>query len=160
MGLLLRLSIKSQVTVCSLVNTKYGTYTLCTQNIVKVLPIGSRLYRLIGLKSSIWYEVKISYPASLLMIFQLIRDKLDNGHNWNRRLLNTEKLIFKADIYFMQSLDQSENYVLVSVESAGVVAIPGVNERELIKIDLSAVRPSAASFSPHQCTWIMHIKRT
>ncbi|XP_026399930.1 uncharacterized protein LOC113295815 isoform X2 [Papaver somniferum] len=64
------------------------------------LQMGSRLYRLNGLESSTWYEVKISYPAS--------------------------------------RLDQSEKYVLVSVEPAGVVAIPGVKERELVLFDIDA----------------------
>ncbi|KAI3904296.1 hypothetical protein MKW92_039262 [Papaver armeniacum] len=105
------------------------------------LQMGSRLYRLNGLKSSTWYEVKISYPASIPARFsiQLIRDKSDIGHNWNRRLLNTEKLIFKADsndIPNHQRLDQNEKYVLVSVEPAGVVAIPGVKERELVLFNI------------------------
>ncbi|XP_026399927.1 uncharacterized protein LOC113295815 isoform X1 [Papaver somniferum] len=107
------------------------------------LQMGSRLYRLNGLESSTWYEVKISYPASIPSSFsiQLIRDKSDIGHNWNRRLLNTEKLIFKTDsndIPNHQRLDQSEKYVLVSVEPAGVVAIPGVKERELVLFDIDA----------------------
>ncbi|KAI3842941.1 hypothetical protein MKX03_013428 [Papaver bracteatum] len=65
-----------------------GEHLLC-----ETLPfeMGSHLYRLNGLKSSTWYEVKISYPAS--------------------------------------------KHVLVSVEPAGVVAIPGAKEREIVPPD-------------------------
>ncbi|KAL6996663.1 hypothetical protein U1Q18_006792 [Sarracenia purpurea var. burkii] len=38
------------------------------------LQMGSRLYRLEGLKSHTWYEVKISYPASVSMMKLLIFD--------------------------------------------------------------------------------------
>eukprot|EP00268_Persea_americana_P040006 TRINITY_DN3969_c0_g1_i4.p1 TRINITY_DN3969_c0_g1~~TRINITY_DN3969_c0_g1_i4.p1 ORF type:complete len:152 (+),score=2.33 TRINITY_DN3969_c0_g1_i4:283-738(+) len=79
---------------------------------VKVLNVGEELkqetlplqmghcrYQLRGLKASMWYEVKISYPASIPASFslQLQRDKSYIGSNMKRRLLNTEKLIFKAD---------------------------------------------------------------
>ncbi|MCL7043123.1 hypothetical protein MKW94_018425 [Papaver nudicaule] len=114
------------------------------------LQMGSRLYRLIGLKSFTSYEVKISYPASIPASFsiQLITDKLDTGDNWrNRRLLNTEKLIFNH-----QSLDQSEKYVLVSVEPAGVVAIPGVNERELVVFNI--VCDELLLGIPHKAIWV------
>ncbi|KAI3917627.1 hypothetical protein MKW98_021389 [Papaver atlanticum] len=121
------------------------------------LQMGSRLYRLNELKSSTWYEVKISYPASIPSSFsiQLIRDKSVIGHNWNRRLLNTEKLIFKADsndIPNHQSLDQSEKYVLVSVEPAGVVAIPGVKERELVLFNI--VCDELLLGIPHKAIWV------
>ncbi|CAL4973479.1 unnamed protein product [Urochloa decumbens] len=52
-------------------------------------------------------------------------DDLD-GADWsskNRRLLNTEKIIFKAE-------DSSPVYALVTVEPEGVVAKPNVTERE------------------------------
>ncbi|XP_026399989.1 uncharacterized protein LOC113295876 isoform X1 [Papaver somniferum] len=121
------------------------------------LQMGSRLYRLNGLKSSTWYEVKISYPASIPASFsiQLIRDKSDIGHNWNRRLLNTEKLIFEADsndIPNHQSFDQSQKYVLVSVEPAGVVAIPGVKERELVLFNI--VCDELLLGIPHKAIWV------
>ncbi|CAK7353104.1 unnamed protein product [Dovyalis caffra] len=63
------------------------------------LQMGSRVYELQGLKSHTWYEVKISYPASIPASFtiQLNKDDSDSGINRNRRLLNTEKLIFKTD---------------------------------------------------------------
>uniref|UniRef100_A0A2C9WAU0 Uncharacterized protein n=1 Tax=Manihot esculenta TaxID=3983 RepID=A0A2C9WAU0_MANES len=95
------------------------------------LQMGSRMYQLQGLKSHTWYEVKISYPASIPATFsiQLKKDGSDMGMNKNRRLLNTEKLIFKTD-----SLTGNQNnlYVLVTVEPEGVVAIPHVPERQYI----------------------------
>ncbi|MCL7034307.1 hypothetical protein MKW94_022115 [Papaver nudicaule] len=120
------------------------------------LQMGSRLYRLKGLKSSTWYEVKISYPASIPASFSIqLTDKSEIGHNWNRRLLNTEKLIFKADsneIPNQQSLDQSEKFVLVSVEPAGVVAIPGVKERQLILFNI--VCDELLLGIPHTAIWV------
>ncbi|XP_052886834.1 uncharacterized protein LOC108471476 isoform X1 [Gossypium arboreum] len=63
------------------------------------LKMGSRVYKLQDLKSLTWYEVKISYPASIPASFslQLKKGDLESGLNRNRRLLNTEKLIFKTD---------------------------------------------------------------
>lgn len=88
------------------------------------LQMGSSLYQLQGLKSYTWYEVKISYPASVCVTslivtlssfslgkltsfiecqipasfsLQLRRSNSDSELNRNRRLLNTEKLIFKTD---------------------------------------------------------------
>ncbi|KAL5137315.1 hypothetical protein HKD37_10G027696 [Glycine soja] len=54
---------------------------------------------LLGLKPHTWYEVKISYLASIPASFsiQLKRNKSDVVLNNNRRLLNTEKLIFKTN---------------------------------------------------------------
>ncbi|WCJ25808.1 hypothetical protein M5689_007667 [Euphorbia peplus] len=91
---------------------------------------GSRLYQLQGLKSYTWYEVKISYPASIPASFsiQLKKEDLDMGMNRNRRLLNTEKLIFKTDNLTSQQRNFS---VLVSVESEGIVAIPNAPERNI-----------------------------
>ncbi|KAF3608422.1 hypothetical protein DY000_02046026 [Brassica cretica] len=67
----------------------------------ETLPLqsGSRVYRLQGIKSSSWYEVKISYPASIPALFSL--QLLRNGEmglklKQMRRLLNTEKLIFRT----------------------------------------------------------------
>lgn len=94
---------------------------------------GSRLYKLEGLKPYTWYEVKISYPASIPACFslQLMRGDSDSATNFNRRLLNTEKIIFKAE-----SLELIQNqggmHVLATVEPEGVVAIQDVKERESI----------------------------
>ncbi|WCJ29327.1 hypothetical protein M5689_010968 [Euphorbia peplus] len=92
---------------------------------------GSRFYQLQGLKSYTWYEVKISYPASIPASFsiQLKKEDLDMGMNRNRRLLNTKKLIFKSDNFTSQQRNFS---VLVSVEPEGFVAIPNVPERQYI----------------------------
>ncbi|KAK3220554.1 hypothetical protein Dsin_014524 [Dipteronia sinensis] len=97
------------------------------------LQMGSRLYQLQGLKSYNWYEVKISYPASIPASFslQLKKGNFELGLNRNRRLLNTEKLIFKTDSLDVLN-DQGGMYVLVTVEPEGIVAIPHVQEREFI----------------------------
>ncbi|PPD86739.1 hypothetical protein GOBAR_DD16316 [Gossypium barbadense] len=97
------------------------------------LKLGSRVYKLQGLKSLTWYEVKISYPASIPASFslQLKKGDLESGLNRNRRLLNTEKLIFKTDN--LDSInDQGGLHVLVTVEPEGFVAIPNTKEREFI----------------------------
>lgn len=92
------------------------------------LRYGRRLYRLAGLRPPAWYEIKISYPTSIPSSFSI---RLVNGPNAvedlgskNRRLLNTEKIIFKAE-------RTRPVYVLVMVEPEGVVAKPNVPEREL-----------------------------
>ncbi|CAN7099080.1 unnamed protein product [Brassica rapa subsp. narinosa] len=98
------------------------------------LQSGSRVYRLRGLKSSSWYEVKISYPASIPALFSL--ELLRNGERGlklkqMRRLLNTEKLIFKTESF--DKVDDKEGmYVLVTVEPEGIVAIPNFKERSFI----------------------------
>ncbi|RLN25284.1 hypothetical protein C2845_PM07G03220 [Panicum miliaceum] len=88
---------------------------------------GRLVYRVDGLRPSAWYEVKISYPASIPSSFsiQLVDDPEDaDWSSKNRRLLNTEKIIFKAE-------GSSPVYVLVTVEPEGVLAKPNVPEREL-----------------------------
>ncbi|XP_058740559.1 uncharacterized protein LOC131612824 isoform X2 [Vicia villosa] len=70
-----------------------------------------------------WYEVKI--PASFSL--QLKRNKSDVVLNNSRRLLNTEKLIFKTHS------DQDEAHlVLVTVEPEGFPAKQHVPERKFI----------------------------
>ncbi|KAJ0237479.1 Caveolin-1 protein [Hirschfeldia incana] len=99
----------------------------------ETLPLqsGSRVYRLEGLKSNSWYEVKISYPASIPALFslQLLKDgEMGLKLNHMRRLLNTEKLIFKSE-----SLENKDGlYVLVTVEPEGIVAIPNSKDRSFI----------------------------
>ncbi|XP_004494589.1 uncharacterized protein [Cicer arietinum] len=97
----------------------------------ETLPLqgGSGFYQLQGLKPHMWYEVKISYPASIPASFslQLKRDKSDAVLNNNRRLLNTEKLIFKT------GNDQDEPHlILVTVEPEGFPAKQHVLERQFI----------------------------
>ncbi|CAH8347045.1 unnamed protein product [Eruca vesicaria subsp. sativa] len=130
----------------------------------ETLPLqsGSRVYRLEGLKSNSWYEVKISYPASvchnlvldfwkknfvfvesLIFSFKWLKipalfslQLLRNGEmglkiNHMRRLLNTEKLIFKSGSH--EEVNNKEGlYVLVTVEPEGIVAIPNFKERSFI----------------------------
>ncbi|VVA92030.1 unnamed protein product [Arabis nemorensis] len=102
----------------------------------ETLPLqsGSRVYKLEGLKSNSWYEVKISYPASIPALFslQLLRNGVTGLKlNQMRRLLNTEKLIFKTE-----SLEEAHNkdglYVLVNVEPEGIVAIPNFKEQSFV----------------------------
>ncbi|KAJ9537446.1 hypothetical protein OSB04_030179 [Centaurea solstitialis] len=85
----------------------------------ETLPLqsGSRVYQLEGLKPSTWYEVKISYPASIPASFSL---QLNKGNSDlllrpQRKLLNTEKLIFKNDL----QNNQNETYVMLTVEPEG-----------------------------------------
>ncbi|XP_008777129.1 uncharacterized protein LOC103697113 isoform X5 [Phoenix dactylifera] len=90
------------------------------------LHMGQRIYELRGLRESAWYEVKISYPVSIPARFS-IQLKTGESELWlrkNRRLLNTEKLIFKAD-------GHRPVYVIVTVEAEGFVAKPNLKEREL-----------------------------
>lgn len=99
----------------------------------EILPLqnGARLYHLQGLKPQMWYEVKISYPASIPASFslQLKRGTPDVRLSQGRKLLNTEKIIFKAD-GITSLAEQGAMSVLVNVEPEGVVAIPGKHERE------------------------------
>lgn len=117
------------------------------------LRMGSRLYQLQGLKPNTWYEVKISYPASIPASFsiQLKRGDLELPLNGNRRLLNTEKLIFKSESD--GSNDQGGVFVLVTVEPEGVVAIPNVQEREYIIFNI--VCDELLLGIPHQAWWVV-----
>lgn len=68
-------------------------------------------------------------PASFSI--QLKNASSDLELKFGRKLLNTEKLIFKTDK--LEPLDdQGGLYVLVSVMPEGVVAIPGAQERKYI----------------------------
>ncbi|CAA2976261.1 uncharacterized protein LOC111402439 isoform X1 [Olea europaea subsp. europaea] len=105
------------------------------------LQMGSRLYELKGLKPHTWYEVKISYPASIPSSFslQLKRGSSDLGLNMGRKLLNTEKLIFKTDGIDSFS-DQQGLHVMVNVEPEGVVAIPGKQERKFVIFNIGNLK--------------------
>ncbi|CAI9106723.1 OLC1v1005942C1 [Oldenlandia corymbosa var. corymbosa] len=98
----------------------------------ETLPLkgGSCLYQLNGLKSNMWYEI----PASFSL--QLQTGSSDLGQHMGRRLLNTEKLIFKTEL--MDSLKvQKKLYVLVNVVPEGIVAIPGVEERKYATFNIA-----------------------
>ncbi|KAK4755925.1 hypothetical protein SAY87_009682 [Trapa incisa] len=120
------------------------------------LQAGSRVYKLEGIKPNTWYEVKISYPASIPACFslQLVRDHSGLGINPNRRLLNTEKLIFKTE-----SLDiikkQDGVKVLVAVEPEGVVALKNVRERERIVFNI--VCNELYLGIPQQVWWVVFL---
>ncbi|OMO66889.1 hypothetical protein CCACVL1_20949 [Corchorus capsularis] len=118
------------------------------------LQMGSRLYQLQGLKSLTWYEVKISYPASIPASFslQLKKGNSDSGLNRNRRLLNTEKLIFKTDS--LDTIDdQGGLYVLVNVEPEGFVAISNAKEREFIIFNI--VCDELLLGIPYKAWWVV-----
>nr|GEZ75108.1 uncharacterized protein [Tanacetum cinerariifolium] len=97
------------------------------------LQTGSRLYHLHGLRPNTWYEVKISYPASIPASFslQLSKGDLDLPVKRQRKLLNTEKLIFKNDDAEFENR-KSGTYIVLTVEPEGVVAIPNAKEREMV----------------------------
>ncbi|XVF35388.1 hypothetical protein REPUB_Repub18cG0141400 [Reevesia pubescens] len=118
------------------------------------LQMGSRVYKLQGLKSLTWYEVKISYPASIPASFslQLKKENSDSGLNRNRRLLNTEKLIFKTDSLDTIN-DQGELYILVTVEPEGFVAIPNTKEREFIIFNI--VCDELLLGIPYKAWWVV-----
>uniref|UniRef100_A0ACD5Z2V3 Uncharacterized protein n=2 Tax=Avena sativa TaxID=4498 RepID=A0ACD5Z2V3_AVESA len=110
---------------------------------------GRRLYRLAGLRPPAWYEIKISYPTSIPSSFsiRLVNDP-DAVEDWgskNRRLLNTEKIIFKAE-------NTKPVYVLVTVEPEGVVAKPNVPERELALFNI--VCDELLLGIPHFAWWV------
>ncbi|XP_054797426.1 uncharacterized protein LOC129302505 [Prosopis cineraria] len=107
---------------------------------------GSRLYELGDLKPQTWYEVKISYPASIPAGFSIQLDK-DMVRNNNRRLLNTEKLIFKTE----SNLDKTR--VLVTVEPEGFVAMPHVPDRPSIIFNI--VCDELLLGMPHQAWWVV-----
>ncbi|XP_074589767.1 uncharacterized protein LOC141845603 [Curcuma longa] len=95
----------------------------------ETLPLrsGRRTYELLGLRRSSSYEVKISYPASIPAKFsiRLQRPGLELRSTKNRRLLDTEKLIFKAE-------QEESVFVSLTVENGGIIAKKNVPERELV----------------------------
>lgn len=120
----------------------------------ETLPLqsGSRLYELQGLNSNKWYEVKISYPASIPATFTLQLSKGSSGLNGGRKLLNTEKIIFQADsIQFLG--DKGGTSVLVNVEPEGIVAIPGVKERKYVIYNI--VCDELLFGIPHQAWYVV-----
>ncbi|KAK1314398.1 Pentatricopeptide repeat-containing protein [Acorus calamus] len=118
---------------------------------------GYRFYNILGLKASKWYEVKISYPASIPSSFsiQLKSDPSDFGLNKNRRLLNTEKLIFNVKNHNWTSGD-SKLYALVTVEPEGIVGKLHVQERELVIFNIAIVEPPSLDLGVFMCDqWMM-----
>ncbi|XP_041019244.1 uncharacterized protein LOC121261125 isoform X2 [Juglans microcarpa x Juglans regia] len=118
------------------------------------LQMGLRFYQLQGLKPYTCYEVKISYPASIPASFslQLKRGKSNSVLNHYRRLLNTEKLIFRTES--LESLSNEDGiYVLVTVEPEGIVAIPHVQERQFIIFNI--VCDELLLGIPHKAWWVV-----
>ncbi|XP_047974044.1 uncharacterized protein LOC125216393 [Salvia hispanica] len=105
----------------------------------ETLPIqnGARLYHLQGLKPLTWYEVKMSYPASMPASFslQLKSGTPDLGLNLGRKLLNTEKIIFKTT-GITSLIEQGDISVFVNVEPEGVVTTSGKREMEYIMFNI------------------------
>ncbi|KAM3242223.1 hypothetical protein ACQJBY_054730 [Aegilops geniculata] len=113
------------------------------------LRYGRRLYRLAGLRPPVWYEIKISYPTSIPSSFsiRLVNDPnaVEDLGSKNRRLLNTEKILFKAE-------STRPVYVLVMVEPEGVVAKLNVPERELALFNI--VCDELLLGIPHFAWWV------
>ncbi|KAL5992137.1 hypothetical protein ACLOJK_013052 [Asimina triloba] len=110
------------------------------------LQMGSRLYQI---------------PASFSI--ELKQDKSDLEFNMKRRLLNTEKLIFKVDsdaLVIIQEPGREEVYVLVTVEPAGVVALPHVQERQTVIFNIGKkqafvhVCDELSLGIPHKAWWV------
>ncbi|XP_076950746.1 uncharacterized protein LOC143623797 [Bidens hawaiensis] len=118
------------------------------------LQSGSRIYQLQGLRPSTWYEVKISYPASIPACFSLQLKKGDSDLllKPHRKLLNTEKLIFKNDDADLRN-DQSETFVMLIVEPEGVVPIPNEKEREVVIYNI--VCDELVLGIPHEASWVV-----
>lgn len=117
------------------------------------LKMGRRLYKLNGLKESSWYEVKISYPASIPASFSLDLKKnlAELQMRTSRRLLNTEKIIFKFDSKKLNS-GENEAFVLVTVEPAGIVAKSNVQEREHVLFNI--ICEELFIGIPHRAWWV------
>ncbi|KAL0394131.1 UNVERIFIED_CONTAM: hypothetical protein Slati_4379300 [Sesamum latifolium] len=130
------LCLCSLITILSGPSSSYGTMIdekdlhVGEELLKETLPLqnGARLYQLRGLRPHMWYEVKISYPAFCI-------GTSDLGLNLGRKLLNTEKIIFMTD-GMLSSTDQGGISVLVNVKPEGVVAIPGIQEREYVMFNI------------------------
>ncbi|XP_038892690.1 uncharacterized protein LOC120081684 isoform X2 [Benincasa hispida] len=77
---------------------------------------------------------KQQIPASFSL--ELKRDLTSLVEKQSRKLLDTEKLLFKTEGMNLLG-DQVDTHVLVTVKSEGVVAIPSVQERESIIFNIA-----------------------
>lgn len=97
---------------------------------------GRCVYELQGLELSKSYEVKVSYPASIPASFtiELLKEGSFQATRGGRKLLNTEKLMFRADEskHAMVYDGMLSVHVLITVESAGVVAKRYTKERATV----------------------------
>eukprot|EP00249_Psilotum_nudum_P005719 c19148_g1_i1 orf=45-686(+) len=100
------------------------------------LQSGSCIYEVEGLEPSKWYEVKISYPASIPATFkiELLRDGSFRFSAGGRLLLNTEKLIFKALANEDDRVTEEVPLTLVhiTVEPAGILTKQDVKDQPFI----------------------------
>lgn len=117
---------------------------------------GKRIYVLEGLELPKSYEVKISYPASIPARFtiELLKEDSFQASRGGRRLLNTEKLMFRAD-----ESQGAEVYgsmpsarVLVTVEPAGVVAMPHMQDHTFAVFNILCEEVKFGI--PRQAWWI------
>ncbi|XP_057869675.2 uncharacterized protein LOC131076482 isoform X1 [Cryptomeria japonica] len=122
----------------------------------EVLPfhMGQSLYELHGIKPLRWYEVKISYPASIPARFSIaiVQDDSAKIFNLGRRLLNTEKLIFKADNIVPEVSGYDRVFAFVSVEPAGVVAKSHLREQQFVIFNIVCDEPLFGI--PNQAWWV------
>ncbi|KAL5574561.1 hypothetical protein UlMin_016260 [Ulmus minor] len=127
------------------INYKYQQFKLIIIVVSKILKVGeelwketlplqmgSHLYQLQGLKPHTYFSL------------QLRIGNLNSALRVNRRLLNTEKLIFKIENIDISN--QGETYVLLTVEPEGVVVIPCVPERQFIIFNIVKVLSRLVSF--------------
>ncbi|XP_031482898.1 uncharacterized protein LOC116252637 isoform X3 [Nymphaea colorata] len=132
--------------ICS-VSSELGTTSdmkeLCVglelHNETLPLQMGSRYYKLIGLKPLHWYEVKISYPASIPASFsiELKRGDFEQERAFSlRRLLNTGKLIFRSGGHSLENNEDTSEGALVYVQPEGVVAKPHLKERKFVMFNI------------------------
>lgn len=86
----------------------------------------SREYEVRGLQDRKWYEIKISYPASIPASFEisLVHKSSPDMPRSGRRLLNTEKMMFYVTKDFPQQAATAEYWkrVIVVVHPAAVLS--------------------------------------
>ncbi|KAL0330745.1 UNVERIFIED_CONTAM: hypothetical protein Sangu_1620000 [Sesamum angustifolium] len=94
----------------------------------EALPLqnGARLYQLQGLRPHRWYEVKISYPASRYCRL---------GAESRKKIAQYREDNFMTDEMLL-STDQGGISVLINVKPEGIVAIPGIQEREYVMFNI------------------------
>lgn len=117
---------------------------------------GQCIYELVGLELPKSYEVKISYPASIPASFtiELLKEGLLPATRGGRRLLNTEKIIFRADE--SQGAEVYERmapvHVLITVKPAGVVANRHAKEQPVVIYNILCEEVTFGI--PQQAWWI------
>ncbi|CAM6085483.1 unnamed protein product [Calypogeia fissa] len=109
------------------------------ERIEETLPFrggGKCIYELMDMEEDHWYEVKISYPASTPALFSidLLPEHDEDSSSLGRKLLNTEKIIFRVPKgpASQGGQDGVKQRVLVSVKPEGFVAQPYMQEQPFI----------------------------